>query len=156
ELLAPFVGDVAGGGQDPDGRLPLLVAEVDLGREGVEVAGEGLHQLAQAWVLAAFEAGHDRGSDVAGSGAALSHLSSLRIRRGEARLALLPRPKSMAEAYTLPCGFDGPSGRARGAGSRPHLVSPRSSRSDFTVSVAEMIARQLEGEITSGVLGPGE
>jgi DNA-binding FadR family transcriptional regulator len=33
---------------------------------------------------------------------------------------------------------------------------PPSSRSDFTVSVAEMVARELESQITSGVLQPGE
>jgi DNA-binding FadR family transcriptional regulator len=35
-------------------------------------------------------------------------------------------------------------------------VSPKSSRSDFAVSVAEMVARELESQITSGVLHPGE
>src|SRR5207244_12677408 len=68
--------------------------------------------------------------------------------------------KRMSEAYTLPCGFEGPSGRAsfkgrffpplpgpppRGgrelARDRFPRVSPRSSRSEVTVSVAEMIAR---------------
>ena len=47
ELLALVVGDVAGAREEVDGGEPLLLGELDLAGEGVEMADERLHDLAQ-------------------------------------------------------------------------------------------------------------
>ena len=59
ELLALVVGDVAGAREEVDGGEPLLLGELDLAGEGVQVAHEGLQDLAQARIGRAVEAGLD-------------------------------------------------------------------------------------------------
>jgi len=66
ELLAVLVGDLARGRERGDRGAPLVLAQPDLGHEGVQMADERLHDLAQAGVVAAREARLDGGGDVGG------------------------------------------------------------------------------------------
>jgi hypothetical protein len=60
ELLALVVGDVAGAREEVDRGEPLLLGELDLAGEGVQVAHQALHHLAQARVRRVLEARLDR------------------------------------------------------------------------------------------------
>jgi hypothetical protein len=59
ELLALVVGDVARAREEVDGGEPLVLGELDLAGEGMQVAYERLHELAQAGIGSAVEAGLD-------------------------------------------------------------------------------------------------
>ena len=48
ELLALVVGDVPGVGEEPDRGVPFVLGQPDLADEGVQVPGQGLHQLPSA------------------------------------------------------------------------------------------------------------
>ncbi|GHE41959.1 hypothetical protein GCM10017771_61450 [Streptomyces capitiformicae] len=60
ELLAGLVARVADGGEETDRGLPLLDRGFDVPYEGVEVAGQALHDLPQPLVLGLPEALHHR------------------------------------------------------------------------------------------------
>ena len=62
EFLALVVGDVSGGGEELDAVVPFVLGEADFADEGVQVPGQGLHQLLQPRVFGLVE-GRDDGVD---------------------------------------------------------------------------------------------
>ena len=60
ELVAPVVGDRGRGGEECDARAPLLGPQLDLAREGVQVAHQRPEYFLQAGIVRAGERCDDR------------------------------------------------------------------------------------------------